>query len=112
MIHKENKMIIIDLQGPNGNAFYLLGLVKKFGKQLDMTNEEIDNVLDEMKSSNYEDLIETFENYFGEFVVLQNKPFDYGFDDDDYDKYDKLYEDEIWDDETDEENEIWDKILD
>ena len=36
MIRKkqENKQIVIDLTGPDGNAFVLLGMANDFGKQL------------------------------------------------------------------------------
>lgn len=60
----------IDLTGPNGNAFYLLGLAKRFCKQLD---RECDPVLNEMRSLNYDNLVAVFEREFGEFVVLRRK---------------------------------------
>ena len=34
------------------------------------TNKEIDKVLTEMKSSDYENLIKVFDKYFGKFVDL------------------------------------------
>ena len=57
----------IDLLGPDGNAFFLLGTANKLGKQLDL---EVDKILDDMKSSDYENLIGVFDKHFGDFVDL------------------------------------------
>ena len=57
----------IDLTGPEGNAFVLMGYAKNYAKQLGM---DVDSVITEMSSGDYENLIETFENYFGDFVIL------------------------------------------
>jgi cytoskeletal protein RodZ len=59
--------IEIDLTGTQGNAFYLLGIAKKYAEQLGLDPVEISN---EMKMGNYEDLIDVFEKYFGEYVTL------------------------------------------
>ena len=83
-------MIVIDLSGPQGNSFNLLGQARKLGKILDMTKEEIESVNKEMMSGDYNNLIDVFENYFGELVILQNKPFE--------------WDEDIWDDEIGEKN--------
>lgn len=59
--------IDVDLSGPQGNAFYLLGLAKNLSNQLDIDSKV---VLDEMRSSDYENLIQVFDRYFGKFVTL------------------------------------------
>jgi len=59
--------ITIDLTGPQGNAFYLLGTAKNLANQLGLNGVEI---MEEMKSSDYENLIQTFDKYFGSFVTL------------------------------------------
>jgi len=64
------KPIEIDLNGPNGNAFVLLGLVTKLGKRMGMTYDEIERIQDEMRLSTYELLILTFDKYFGDYVIL------------------------------------------
>ena len=66
----QNKPIEIDLNGPDGNAFVLLGLAKTLGKRLGMTHDEIERIQDEMRLSTYELLILTFDKYFGEYVTL------------------------------------------
>ena len=66
---KPQSEIVIDLTGPQGNAFFLLGYAKKLAKQLDF--EDVDGLLDEMKSGNYEHLVQTFDEHFGDFVILE-----------------------------------------
>ena len=62
---------VIDLTGPDGNAFYLMGTACNLMKQLKFTPEEADGVLDEMKSSDYENLIKVFDKYFGSVIDLE-----------------------------------------
>ena len=64
---KQSKGIEIDLTGPQGNAFFLLGTAKNLAKQLELNSSEI---LDEMKSGDYENLIKVFDHYFGSVVTL------------------------------------------
>ena len=64
---KKNTGIEIDLTGPQGNAFFLLGTAVNLGRQLGLNTEK---VCDEMKGGDYEHLIETFDKYFGNFVTL------------------------------------------
>ncbi len=63
--------IVIDLTGPQGNAFYLLGVAKNFCKQLDMTKKNTQSILDEMTSGDYENLIQVFDREFGSVVILE-----------------------------------------
>ena len=60
-------MITIDLTGPQGNAFFLLGTATRLARQLDLNEYE---VLNEMKSGDYENLLQVFDSYFGDFVTL------------------------------------------
>ena len=59
--------IEIDLTGPQGNAFYILGVAKSLCKELDF-NQSF--VLNEMKSGDYDNLIEVFDKYFGSVVTM------------------------------------------
>tara|TARA_R110000744_G_scaffold315854_1_gene422624 strand:- start:242 stop:457 length:216 start_codon:yes stop_codon:yes gene_type:complete len=70
MIRKKQpkKEIIIDLTGPEGNAFVLLGYAKRFAKQLELNSEEI---ISNMTSGDYEHLLEVFDKHFGSFVILE-----------------------------------------
>jgi len=60
-------MIEIDLTGPDGNVFYLLGMAKKLSRHLNLTWDEIK---DDMMSSDYDHAIEVFEKHFGNIVIL------------------------------------------
>ncbi len=62
------KEIIIDLTGPDGNAFVLMGYANRFAKQLGLDSSKIIN---EMTSGDYEHLLEVFDGYFGSFVILE-----------------------------------------
>lgn len=63
---------VIDLAGPEGNAFVLLGLAKQYAKQLheDAECPAPEAVLAEMQAGDYEHLIEVFDKYFGDYVDL------------------------------------------
>ena len=65
----KHKPIEIDLNGPEGNAFMLLGLASRLGKQI-YGYEKTEEIIEEMKLSTYELLILTFDKYFGSFVTL------------------------------------------
>lgn len=65
-----HQRIQIDLTGPDGNAYVLMGYAKQYGKELSMSKEEIETMISEMKMSDYENLIEVFDGYFGEFIDL------------------------------------------
>jgi len=59
---------VIDLTGPKGNAFFLLGQATRWAKDLGLNGNEI---LDEMRDGDYEHLVETFEKYFGDYCILE-----------------------------------------
>jgi hypothetical protein len=65
--NKKNTGIEIDLTGPQGNAFFLLGTAINLARQLGLNSEEI---CGKMKEGDYEHLVQTFDNYFGDFVTL------------------------------------------
>ncbi len=65
----KHKMIEIDLSGPDGNAFVLLGLANRLGKQM-YGYEKTEKILEEMRLSTYELLLLTFDKYFGNVVTL------------------------------------------
>ena len=64
---KASRGIEIDLTGPEGNAYVLLGYAKQYAKQLGLNYEEIEK---EMTSGDYENLVQTFDKHFGDFVTL------------------------------------------
>jgi len=63
----QTRGIEIDLTGPQGNAYFLLGTAKNLAKQLGLDGNEITK---EMMSGDYEHLLEVFDENFGMFVTL------------------------------------------
>jgi len=59
---------VIDLTGPQGNAFFLMGQAGQYARQLGLDG---DVIIAEMQSSNYEHLIQVFDRYFGDYVILE-----------------------------------------
>ena len=64
---KQGGKIQIDLTGPEGNAFFLLGRAKDLSEQLGKNWKDID---DRMTSSDYENLVNVFDEEFGDYVDL------------------------------------------
>jgi hypothetical protein len=60
--------IVIDLTGPDGNAFALMGYAQQFARQLDLDGNKIIN---NMKSGDYENLVKVFDDAFGDYVILE-----------------------------------------
>ena len=65
------KKQVIDLTGPDGNAYYLLGTAMNLCKQIDLSSSRTEEILDELKSSDYENLIKVFDKYFGTIIDLE-----------------------------------------
>ena len=65
---KESKLITVDLTGSEGNAFCLLGLANKLCKKTDL---DFEIVYKDMTSSDYENLVQDFDKYFGSFEILE-----------------------------------------
>ena len=63
--------IRVDLTGPDGNAFALLGLAQNLAKQLGYDKEERDALKSEMMEGDYENLIQTLDAHFGAFVIME-----------------------------------------
>ena len=62
--------IEIDLNGPRGNAFYLLALAQDLSQKLGHDKSRTERILEEMKLYNYECLLNTFDREFGLLVTL------------------------------------------
>ena len=65
---KTQKELVIDLTGPDGNAFALMAYAKRLAEQLGMNYHVI---IDEMKQGDYEHLVKTFDFHLGDYVVLE-----------------------------------------
>lgn len=64
---KPETRIEIDMSGPQGNAFYLIGAAEKLSAKIGLDPQQ---VLGEMQAADYENLVQVFENYFGDYVVM------------------------------------------
>ena len=62
---------VIDLDGSQGNAFVLLGYASQTMKNSGMEKKTQDRILNEMKSSDYINLLKVFDKYFGSVYTLQ-----------------------------------------
>ena len=63
--------IVIDLTGPEGNAFVLLGYAKRYANDLGYSEEEVEDLMKAMQSGDYENLIQVFDDHFGHYVILE-----------------------------------------
>lgn len=55
----------VDLTGPDGNAFVLLGMAKRWARQLD---KDWAPIQEEAMSGDYENLLLVLDREFGEYV--------------------------------------------
>ena len=60
--------IIIDLTGPDGIAFVLMGTAVNLAKQLGKDGKAI---REEMMAGDYEHLLSVFDREFGDYVILE-----------------------------------------
>ena len=63
----KSKGIEIDLTGPDGNAYVILGLAKRLCREFDIPFKPL---MEKMTSGDYENLIKVFDNKFGSFVTM------------------------------------------
>jgi len=61
----QHTQALIDLDGPDGNAFALMGVAQQLCRQMDLNP---DKVLEEMKEGDYIDLVIAFDDIFGNVV--------------------------------------------
>lgn len=66
--------MVIDLRGPQGNAFVLLGLAHGWAKQLELDGESITK---EMKSGDYDNLLSVMEKHFPFVEFIKPEEDDY-----------------------------------
>jgi len=60
--------VVIDLTGPQGNAYVLLGYANKWASDLGLDG---DAIRAEMTAGDYDNLVNVFDSYFGDFVILE-----------------------------------------
>ena len=79
------RSVVVDVRGPDGNAFALMGLAQRLAEQLKI---DADPIITDMRSGDYDNLLRVFESKFGAVVTLV------GVSDPD--------EEDDWDDDEDE----------
>ena len=62
---------IINLDGPDGNAFALMASAKYLAREVGYSHDEIEEMIAKMKSGDYKKLVKTFDEYFDGYVVLE-----------------------------------------
>ena len=55
--------IVIDIDSPQGNAYCIMGIVANALKECAFTKEQINSILDDMKSSDYDHLVSVAKRY-------------------------------------------------
>ena len=60
-------MRTINISGPDGNAFALMGYAQTFAKQLGIDSKPI---IEDMMSGDYDNLLDVFKNNFSDVVEL------------------------------------------
>lgn len=67
---REKSKIEIDLTGPDGNAFVIIGIAGRIGRQLGKTQNEIDTIRDQMMKGDYEHLLDVMEEHYGDYIIM------------------------------------------
>jgi hypothetical protein len=65
---RRGQLVLIDLSGPDGNAYSLMAYAGKFAKQLNLDGNAI---VTEMMTGDYENLLQVFDKHFGSYVILE-----------------------------------------
>ena len=73
MIRKKENWIesVINLDGPEGNEDALIGYVDSIGRDIGLSGDMTNEIWKKMMCSDYKNLVKTFDDYFGDYVVLE-----------------------------------------
>tara|TARA_B100000795_G_C22789022_1_gene436016 strand:+ start:1500 stop:1751 length:252 start_codon:yes stop_codon:yes gene_type:complete len=66
--------ITIDLDGPEGNAFALMGYAHQLSRSFQLDGNSI---IDKMTSGDYLNVLKVFDDNFGDLVVLETENAEY-----------------------------------
>ena len=64
---KKSQSVSVDLTGPEGHTFVLIGYARRWSKQLGLNPDEVEK---EMTSGDYENLVSVLEKHFGSVVTF------------------------------------------
>jgi len=62
------KKMIVDLSGPQGNAYALMGVARSIGRELNRPYNEIKEVETRMMSGDYDNLVKVMYLEYGDFI--------------------------------------------
>jgi hypothetical protein len=62
------QLVVIDLSGPDGNAYSLKVYATIFARQLKLDDKAI---ITEMMTGDHENLLQVFDKHFGAYVILE-----------------------------------------
>lgn len=65
---KKSRKVVVNLDGPDGNAFVLMGLARGWCKQ---TGDNFADVQKLMTQGDYKNLVQTLDKMFGEYVDFE-----------------------------------------
>jgi len=60
----------IDISGPQGNAFAIMSIAERIGRQLNIPSRNIEEINRKMMSGDYNHLLKVFHNEYGSVVEL------------------------------------------
>ena len=67
----KNSVPVINLDGPDGNAFALMAYAKLYARDVGYASDEIEYMVAKMRSGDYKNLVKVFDEYFDGYVVLE-----------------------------------------
>ena len=67
----KNSVPVINLYGPDGNAFALMAYAKLYARDVGYASDEIEYMVAKMRSGDYKNLVKVFDEYFDGYVVLE-----------------------------------------
>jgi len=63
--------MIVDLSGPQGNAYALMGVARSIGRQLNRPYNEIKDIETKMMSGDYDYLVKVLFLEYGDFIQFK-----------------------------------------
>lgn len=57
--------IVIELNSPEGNVFYIMGLCQKLARELELSDEEKSQYFKACQNSYYKDILKISQEWFG-----------------------------------------------
>jgi hypothetical protein len=70
ILKKRPRQKVVDLSGPDGNTFSLIFIARTMARELEL-GLDLRNITEEMMSGDYENAINVFKKYLGEYVELK-----------------------------------------